>query len=264
METQMEQEYMKGGEFLIADDGRPRFYTRGSHRRAADDRRDDARVCRQRGAAAICRRWKTTHGRSPAIWSKRRRAWPARCDHSRGIRRARPRPDDGRRDRRDDGPRAAASARRSAHRPRSALLPILYFGSEELKQKWIPKIVSGEVVTAYCLTESGSGSDALGAKTTAKLTEDGQTLHAERREDVHLERQLCRRVISSLQRSTARRRNSRPSSSNAAKTAGPAARSTRWASSRRRPRRSSCRMQRFRRRTSSATSATVQRSRSIS
>ena len=54
------------------------------------------------------------------------------------------------------------------------LLPILYFGSEELKKTWIPKIVSGEIVTAYCLTESGSGSDALGAKTVARLTEDGQ------------------------------------------------------------------------------------------
>lgn len=55
------------------------------------------------------------------------------------------------------------------------LLPILYFGSEELRQKWIPKIVSGEVVTAYCLSEAGSGSDALGAKTNAKLSEDGTT-----------------------------------------------------------------------------------------
>src|SRR5688572_30801422 len=54
------------------------------------------------------------------------------------------------------------------------LLPILYFGSEELKKTWIPKIVSGDLVSAYCLTESGSGSDALGAKTTAKLTDDGQ------------------------------------------------------------------------------------------
>ena len=54
------------------------------------------------------------------------------------------------------------------------LLPILYFGSEDLKQRWIPGIISGEIVTAYCLTESGSGSDALGAKTVAKLTEDGQ------------------------------------------------------------------------------------------
>lgn len=54
------------------------------------------------------------------------------------------------------------------------LLPILYFGSDELKKEWIPKIISGDVVTAYCLTESGSGSDALGAKTVARLTDDGQ------------------------------------------------------------------------------------------
>ncbi len=54
------------------------------------------------------------------------------------------------------------------------LLPILYWGSEELKQEWIPKIVSGEAVSAYCLTESSSGSDALGAKCVAKLTDDGQ------------------------------------------------------------------------------------------
>ena len=53
------------------------------------------------------------------------------------------------------------------------LLPILYFGSEELKKAWIPRIVSGEVVTAYCLSEAGSGSDALGAKCHAKLSEDG-------------------------------------------------------------------------------------------
>ena len=55
------------------------------------------------------------------------------------------------------------------------LLPILYFGSDELKEKWIPGIVSGEIITAYCLTESGSGSDALGAKTIAKLSDDGTT-----------------------------------------------------------------------------------------
>src|SRR5687767_586331 len=55
------------------------------------------------------------------------------------------------------------------------LLPILYFGSEELKKTWIPKIVSGETITAYCLTESGSGSDALGAKTNANLSDDGST-----------------------------------------------------------------------------------------
>ena len=54
------------------------------------------------------------------------------------------------------------------------LLPILYWGSEELKNEWIPKIITGEAVSAYCLTESSSGSDALGAKCVAKLSEDGQ------------------------------------------------------------------------------------------
>lgn len=53
------------------------------------------------------------------------------------------------------------------------LLPILYFGSQALKEKWIPPIISGEKVTAYCLSEAGSGSDALGAKCNAKLSEDG-------------------------------------------------------------------------------------------
>lgn len=53
------------------------------------------------------------------------------------------------------------------------LLPIVYFGSEELKKKYVPQIVSGEKVSAYCLSEAGSGSDALGAKCSAKLSEDG-------------------------------------------------------------------------------------------
>jgi len=62
------------------------------------------------------------------------------------------------------------------------VLPILYFGSEELKNRWIEPIISGKVVTAYCLTESGSGSDALGAKTVARLSDDGQsyTLNGEK------------------------------------------------------------------------------------
>ena len=54
------------------------------------------------------------------------------------------------------------------------LLPILYFGTEEAKKKYIPGIVGGQTVSAYALTESGSGSDAQGAKTTARLSEDGQ------------------------------------------------------------------------------------------
>ena len=53
-------------------------------------------------------------------------------------------------------------------------LPILYFGTEQQKQKYIPKLSSGEWKGAYGLTEPGSGSDALGAKTTATLSESGQ------------------------------------------------------------------------------------------
>lgn len=53
-------------------------------------------------------------------------------------------------------------------------LPILYFGNEEQKAKYIPKLASGEWKGAYGLTEPNSGSDALSAKTTAKLSEDGK------------------------------------------------------------------------------------------
>ncbi|MGG3532541.1 acyl-CoA dehydrogenase family protein [Paenibacillus rhizolycopersici] len=52
-------------------------------------------------------------------------------------------------------------------------LPIVYFGTEAQKQKYLPKLATGELLAAYCLTEPSSGSDALGAKTTAVLSEDG-------------------------------------------------------------------------------------------
>ena len=52
-------------------------------------------------------------------------------------------------------------------------LPILYFGTAAQKEKYIPKLATGEMKGAYALTEPGSGSDALGAKTTATLSADG-------------------------------------------------------------------------------------------
>lgn len=54
------------------------------------------------------------------------------------------------------------------------MLPILYFGTEEQKQKYLPKLASGEWIAAYCLTEPGSGSDALAAKTKAVLDASGE------------------------------------------------------------------------------------------
>ncbi|SFW72095.1 acyl-CoA dehydrogenase family protein [Chitinophaga sancti] len=53
-------------------------------------------------------------------------------------------------------------------------LPILYFGTEAQKQKYIPFLGSGQMKGAYALTEPNSGSDALSAKTTAKLSADGK------------------------------------------------------------------------------------------
>ncbi|MBA3900645.1 MAG: acyl-CoA dehydrogenase family protein [Bacteroidetes bacterium] len=53
-------------------------------------------------------------------------------------------------------------------------LPILYYGNAEQKQKYIPKLASGEWKAAYCLTEPGAGSDANSGKTKAVLTADGK------------------------------------------------------------------------------------------
>lgn len=52
-------------------------------------------------------------------------------------------------------------------------LPLVYFGSEAQKQKYLPKLASGEWIAAYCLTEPGSGSDARAAKTKAVLNAEG-------------------------------------------------------------------------------------------
>jgi len=54
------------------------------------------------------------------------------------------------------------------------LLPIVYFATDAAKQKYLPKIATGELITAYALTEAGSGSDALAAKATARLSDDGK------------------------------------------------------------------------------------------
>src|SRR5499425_1544511 len=53
-------------------------------------------------------------------------------------------------------------------------LPIVYFGTEEQKQKYLPRLASGEMVGAYALSESTSGSDALNCRARAELTKDGK------------------------------------------------------------------------------------------
>jgi hypothetical protein len=52
-------------------------------------------------------------------------------------------------------------------------MPITYFGTPEQKAKYLPRLATGELMAAYCLSEAGSGSDALGMKTKAVLSADG-------------------------------------------------------------------------------------------
>src|SRR5690242_1227385 len=53
-------------------------------------------------------------------------------------------------------------------------LPIVYFGTEEQKQKYLPKLATGEMVGAYALSESTSGSDAMNCRARAELSKDGK------------------------------------------------------------------------------------------
>jgi alkylation response protein AidB-like acyl-CoA dehydrogenase len=53
-------------------------------------------------------------------------------------------------------------------------LPLVYYGTDEQKGRYLPRLATGELIAAYALSEPGSGSDALGAKTTARLSADGK------------------------------------------------------------------------------------------
>ena len=59
-------------------------------------------------------------------------------------------------------------------------LPLVYFGTEEQKNTWLPRLATGEIVGAYALTETGSGSDALAARATARLEGEEWILNGEK------------------------------------------------------------------------------------
>ena len=71
-------------------------------------------------------------------------------------------------------------------------LPIVYFGTEAQKKKYLPKLASGEWVSSYSLSEASSASDAMNAKARAVLSAGRQELDPERREDVAQQRRLRR------------------------------------------------------------------------
>ena len=70
--------------------------------------------------------------------------------------------------------RAASFATTFGAQANLTVLPLSLFGTEAQKRKYLPKLISGEIVGAYCLSEAGSGSDALGARTTAARQPDGR------------------------------------------------------------------------------------------
>lgn len=173
MDTQMEKEYMKGGEFLIADS--TEIFT-------PEDFSDEQRMIAETTREFVDNE---VHPQLPAM---EQHAWEVARDlvHKSGelglLGATIPEEYGGLGLDQTTGAivaemmgRAGGFGTTFGAQTSIGLLPILYFGSEELKKMWIPKIVSGEVVTAYCLTEGGSGSDAMGAKTTAKLSDDGTT-----------------------------------------------------------------------------------------
>ncbi|MBC7885580.1 MAG: acyl-CoA dehydrogenase family protein [Saprospiraceae bacterium] len=71
------------------------------------------------------------------------------------------------------GPSGSFSVSFNAHTG-IGMLPILYYGTEEQKTKYLPKLITGELKSSYCLTEPFSGSDALSAKSTATLNKEGK------------------------------------------------------------------------------------------
>ena len=73
-------------------------------------------------------------------------------------------------------------------------MPIVLFGTLEQRKKYLPKLASGEMIAAYALTEPGSGSDALAAKTKAVKSADGKSWKLHRVEAVHHQRRLRRSV----------------------------------------------------------------------
>jgi alkylation response protein AidB-like acyl-CoA dehydrogenase len=71
------------------------------------------------------------------------------------------------------GPAGSFSVAFSAHTG-IGTLPLVYYGTADQKEKYLEKIITGQWISAYCLTEPGSGSDALGARASATLSEDGK------------------------------------------------------------------------------------------
>ncbi len=73
-------------------------------------------------------------------------------------------------------------------------VPIVYFGTEEQKKKYLPKIATGELLSCYCLSEPQAGSDSHGLAHPRGSLARRQELHSERPENVDHQRRIRRRL----------------------------------------------------------------------
>ena len=85
-----------------------------------------------------------------------------------------------------------------------ATLPLVWYGTEDQKQRYLPKLATGEWIGAYGLSEASSGSDAMNIRTRPRSRRRRQHLHPERREDVDHQLRASRTFTPSSPRSTAR------------------------------------------------------------
>ena len=74
------------------------------------------------------------------------------------------------------------------------LLPIIYFGTEAAKKNYLPRIASGELITAYALDGSRLGFGCDGGEGNGEAERRRHALRSQRREDVHHQRRLCRHL----------------------------------------------------------------------
>ena len=172
--TQYTTRLYAGGQFLFDRPARGRcVHPRGPHRRAAAVRPDGGRVHAQRSAAVVERLYAHDWDLTRELLQKAGELDLLRLEipptyGGLGL----------------DKISAAYVGEQIAMNPSFAgslgahtsigTLPLVYFGTDEQKARYLPRLASGELIGAYALTEPQSGSDALAARTTATLTADGR------------------------------------------------------------------------------------------
>ena len=144
-------------------------------------------------SANACRtkqRWRAQHHADRDIWRQAGAAGPAVRQHARGIRRRRRQLPARGGDLRGADARAWSQASATTCTAASSPHYLLAYGTEEQKQRWLPRMASGELVAAIAMTEPGAGTDLQRIKTHGAAR--WRPLAHQRRQDLHHQRHACR------------------------------------------------------------------------